>query len=138
MKNKTKKFGAYLRISKVSGSEEYISVAVRDNDAGIEFLELKVDFKSFAKCITSGSVKCEAEIKGLDKIGKVQEIKRIEFKVKSDKFHDKEKAIEQARKYNNAGWIAEEYFSSQDSFFSKGGENWARTILRRHTAKNEL
>ena len=73
---------------------------------------------------------------GLDKVGKKMEYKSVEFKVMNHESYDtkllKRRAREAAKEiYGDSEWTPDLHFNSQDSFFTKDGEEWTRTIVRR-------
>ena len=134
------KHKAKLNISRPSYGDDRrkIAISVIDTDAGIEFLELEIDLADFAECVTGLShVECEMEFRGLENLGKVSEKEKIEFKV-SDSYIYKDRnkeAIEKAKLSTPPGWEASEYYGSQNSFFTKGDEMWARTTITRWVDK---
>lgn len=77
---------------------------------------------------------CSLEVKGLDRVGKKHENKDHVFELPSEIFRNKENALalfQLAKKTTPEGWIPDNYFSSQNSFFSKDGKNYARCVIRR-------
>jgi len=79
------------------------------------------------------AVECEIEVRGLEKIGKKHENKRFEFEIPRDLASSRNESELQklAQSLLKDGWIAERYFSSQDSFFKKDGVQYARCTIRR-------
>lgn len=117
-----------------------IRIAVRDDAAGIWFLELKIDPSDFAECITGlASMPCEMTFRGLENVGKVVERGTIEFKIPCEMYSKDRKnmAIKAAVGHTPQGWIASDYYGSQDSFFTKDDEPWARTSIHRWVDKHE-
>lgn len=111
-------------------SEECISIEVKDEKAVITFLEIKIRFEDFAKCLTGLShTSCLLEVRGLDKVGKVREQNNISFEVPT---YDKAKAIEEAKKHTPEGWVAGTHYGSQNSFkyLPNGGYLATTQIIR--------
>jgi len=114
--------------------EEYIKISIRDENACVGFVEVNMGLANFAKAVTSLQVPCEIEVRGLEKVGKKHEHKTFEFKI-ADTIHDRnENAIKEIKKICPKGWEPDLYFSSQNSFFYKDGEYFARTTIRRWVA----
>ena len=131
---------AKLSISRPSCSngDKFISIKVEDVDAGITFLALEIDYASFAEVITGMSmVDCSMEVRNLKNVGKSIERDNIEFPISYEGYRSERKdaAIEAARSHTPEGWEFSEYFGSQNSFFSKDGETWARTSIYRWVEK---
>lgn len=130
---------AKISISRPTWSDgrKAIVISVEDDDAGIQFLELEMSLEDFAECVT-GLHGCDANMKfrGLENVGKKQERDTIEFKMPDCSYKEQEKiAYEQAKLNTPEGWIASSYFGSEGSFFTKDGENWARTSIHRWVEK---
>lgn len=125
-------FAAGLSISIREGK---VFLRIRDEAAATEFLELEVGQAEFVQAL--GGLRltsCVAEIRRLDRLGKVHEHRMLEFplhKKHRDYDYDKELAREKVHKYCPEGWEPDLSFSSQNSFFAKDGGTWVRTIIRR-------
>jgi hypothetical protein len=124
----------------IFASEEGVKIEVHDNTALIQFLEITMSPEKFLAALgRQGHVKCEsATIMGLDRIGKKHENKTVEIplpdEIKVPDKQRKEKAFKAAKAYVAEyfpGWIPDNHFSSQGSFFKKGEEWWARVTIRR-------
>lgn len=118
-----------------SDGKEVIQISISDDDAVVKFLTVEIGLEDFTKALTGQSrMPVEFEINALDCVGKKRETKCIEFKI-SDKSMYKgrsELAIKEAKKHTPDGWIADEYYGSQRSFFYKfEHEQWARTTIYR-------
>jgi hypothetical protein len=134
------KHKAKLTISRPSRShgEEIINIQVSDAVAKVKFLDLEIDCKTFAECLTGLSrAECDMEFQNLDVLGMARENDTIQFKMPEvcGSSHDKKAAIEEAKKYTPEGWTASEYYGSQTSFFSKGRDTWAKTSITRWVRK---
>jgi hypothetical protein len=133
------KHKAKLSISKINSFDEVnkIRITVEDEDAGVSFVTVSIDTANFAECLTGlHGVDCEMEIRGLKNVGKVIERDTLEFQLSSNSWCDKkERAIQEVDAHVPEGWQTTKYFGSQDSFFSKGEECWARTQIKRWVDK---
>lgn len=112
-----------------------VKLRIRDAKARVEFLELKIDADWFMAALgAQASCPCSLEIRdgSLSKLGKSQETKTFEFKLdNADSWKDKDAARTQVTAVTPEGWVADTQFNSQGSFYTKGAERWARTVIRR-------
>lgn len=135
------KHKAKLRISRpffFGDGRRKISIAVKDTDARIEFLELEINLDKFAECLTGmADVECEMEFRGLENVGKKIETMPLEFEVEERCYGDerKQNAINLARNAAPKGWSPSTYFGSQSSFFQRNGKSYARTSASRWVEK---
>ena len=124
-----------ITISRVTSNTEgsYVEVRFQDDGASIEFAIAKLTMEQFAQAITGrGYVDCEIEVRGLDLVGKKMEHATIEFPIpKADYKHRKESATKAAAAYIPEGWVLSDSFSSQGSFFTRDGQEFARATIRR-------
>ena len=128
-----------VSINRLSGlSEPTIQITVTDEDARVEFLQLRMTLDAFARCVTGQSmIECNLKVRGLKNVGKVYEQRPLEFQLKQRNYGNNRKsnAIKKADHLTPDGWTASHYFGSQNSFFTKNGENWARTYMYRWVDK---
>ena len=121
------------------GLDNTITIRVQDEDSRTHFLELSLTLENFALAITGlYGVDCTAEVKHLERVGKVQEMDTLEFEMpQSSRFADgiKKIAVELAKEHCPEGWIADEGFNSQNSFFRRDDKDYARTTIRRWVEK---
>lgn len=113
-----------LRAGAVTGGPggSYVNFSIEDVISGIEIISIEMDYATFGKFIGSnGSVDADAEIRGLDRIGKkcVHEERSI---VCTQSFEDvpwkdRQKAQEQWLRENakEDGWLVSAYLGSQNS-----------------------
>jgi len=107
-------------------------IEVRDNDAAVRFLDIKMTAAQFTAALgRQGHVECVGEVYGLDRVGMRREQQDFTFKVLStDKGVYGDDRRDLARRAAlvgcPVGWEPQLYFG-QDSFFFKGKELWART-----------
>lgn len=121
-------------------SSDGASIELRDREANITFAVLNISAADFCAALSrQAHVKCDIDLYSIDRLGKKHECKKFEFKLPDGfnrSYGEDRKAQdimlgEFAQRQLTDGWISESYFSSQDSFFSKDGENWARVVIRR-------
>lgn len=75
---------------------------------------------------------------GLERVGKVLELEKIEFPIDYGGYDRKNRetaACQAARQHCPEGWEPELHFRSQGSFFTRDGQPWARTSIRRWVDK---
>lgn len=119
------------------GDSRYIRIAVRDDDACIEFLELKISLENFSEALTGlGNTECEMVTRGLENVGKLREQDTLVFPMpESDYSNRKEVAAFVAQKQAPEGWTADSYFDSQDSFQTINDVEMAKTQILRWVDK---
>lgn len=113
---------------------DYTSIEVRDDNACTTFLEVILTPLQLSSALSRlSNTECSLELNGLDRVGKKHENKTFEFPIKySDSQSDLELACNEAL-FEKAmfEWIPDHYYRSQNTFFRKGDEKWARVIIRR-------
>ena len=113
--------------------KEAISIQIEDHKSGIRFLDIELPLDGFAKALTGLSfVECEFKTRSLEFIGKTKETKEIEFQISGGFHNRKESAVMEAAIKTPKGWICSNYFNSQNSFFLRDNEDWARTSIYRY------
>lgn len=93
-----------------------ISITVVDNASRIEFLDLEIDLDEMMAALTGGSRRpCEAEIRGLESVGKtrVTEKREIVCPLKSYRRGELEKWLQENAQED--GWILDLYLGSHAS-----------------------
>ena len=117
-----------------SDGDDTIHITLVDGLASIEFAEVSLTPEQFALAITGlGRIVCDMEVRGLDRVGKKMEHDSLEFPLGVESYakNAKKVAIKKAHEACPEGWIPDTYFGSQDSFFYRDGETWARCTIRR-------
>lgn len=120
-------------ISKVTSNycEDYIIITIKDKASRIG-LTCELSLENFAKCIMGlAQVDCKINKTNLENFGKKMEHKTLEFKIPCSGSKQKENAIKKVSEICPDGWEPDNYFNSQDSFFTKDGECFARCTIRR-------
>jgi len=119
---------------------ETTTIRIYDKDAAITFVEIELDPLQLANALgRHAHLDCKAKILGLDKIGKIHENETLEFPLPGSCYEYGEKrrgkAFAAALEHCPEGWTPHNYFQSQNSFFTKDGQPWARATIRRWVEK---
>jgi hypothetical protein len=115
-------------------NQEHTTIEIHDADASIKFLSIQLSPEQLSSALSRLSqVPCVIDLHGLDKIGKKMEHKIFAFKISKEINNSRhaEKLREIAQSLLTDGWIAEGYFASQNTFFERGGKQYARCVIRR-------
>ena len=116
---------------------EKVKFEFRDEHSRVRFLVVEMDPVQF--CAALGRLAhrpIKMDFRGLDKIGKVQEHRTMDFPMpegtpRYDRTAQKMIAREEAERLCSDGWEPDPFFNSQDSFFDLDGFMYARTTIRR-------
>lgn len=116
-------------------NRDYTEIEIQDGDSLAIIVKVKLTPEQLSAMLSRQAyIKCESCVTGnLERIGKKHENKVFEFEIAYTKSKsDLELACKEAL-FNEEmfEWIPDNYYSSQDSFFTKDGRNWARTTIRR-------
>lgn len=124
-----------------SDGRKYISIEVKDECAGIRFLEIEIDYADFAACLTGLAYQpCDFRVRCLENVGKVREMDTLIVEVGNIPFskselQDKVRAL--VDKAMPAGWKTDYYIESRDSFFTKNDKNFVKLYIYRWVTKEE-
>jgi hypothetical protein len=118
---------------------EQTHIELKDEDSGITFARITLTPKELSSALSRlAYTPCKMEVHGLDKLGKIQEIKTLEFQLPREHMRstDHDELCDIAQKIldeENEGWQAENYFASQNTFFYKEEVHlpYARCTCRR-------
>ena len=122
-------------------NDDGLTIEIRDYNASVTFVDIHMTSEqvcqAFSRLAHTPVESCE--IRGVEYIGKVMENKRFEFQLppKSTVVNRKELACQALSSECPEGWEPSNSFSSQDSFFSKDGKEYARTTIRRWVDKEQ-
>ena len=112
-----------------------MEIELHDRDASITFAEVTLTSKQVIQAFSGlGYTGCRIDLKGLEKVGRKMEHMVLEFLLpKVEKRHrmSDEELTCLAEAVLPDGWASDNYFHSQNTFFSRDGKNWARTTMRR-------
>jgi uncharacterized protein YggL (DUF469 family) len=117
-------------------NREGTTIEIEDENANARFLKVSLTPEQLSMALSRQmSVECEIEVNALHKIGKRHENKSFEFEIPKDlaSSRDAQKLQQIAQSLLSDGWMADNYFSSQNSFFKKGETQYARCTIRRWT-----
>jgi len=121
------------KISLLVGSE-LTRIEIEDANANIQFLRIKLTPEQLSRCLSRESmVDCEIEVAGLDLIGKEHQNDKFTFEIpkelNSSRFSKELQELANSKLKN--GWVADNYFSAQNSFSNKGDKYFAHVTIRR-------
>lgn len=109
-------------------------IEIEDHNANVGFLKIQLTAEQFTSCLGRlAMVPCEIDVKGIDKVGKKHENKSFEFAISDAEYSNRNTSVLQTAAQNQLtdGWVADNYFGSQNSFFKKGDQWFARVTIRR-------
>ena len=115
-------------------NREGTTIEIEDENANARFLKITLTPEQLSAALSRQmSIECEIEVRGLEKIGKVHENKSFEFEIPNElsSSRNESELHKLAQSLLSDGWIADKYFSSQNSFFKKDGVQYARCTIRR-------
>lgn len=125
------------RISILIGAES-TTIEIKDATSVTTFVKVKLNPEQLSQCLSRTMyVECEAEVFGLDKLGKVHENTKFDFEIPKELSGSKnsaalnQKALKALQAAGMEEWVPDNYYSSQDSFFSKDSKYYARVTIRR-------
>ena len=129
-----------LSISRTqTGDDTYMSLTIRDTDACIELCKLTLSPNELMLALTGQLLtNITTRLGDTGKIGKVRESRVLEFPMPEGTFYGdprKAQAVKEGSRICPEGWEMSTYFSSQSSFFTKEGRDWARTSIMRWVEK---
>jgi len=107
---------------------------LEDDIANIKFIKVRLNKKQVCQMLSRlGSTSCKkTEVFGLDRVGKKHTNKTFEFELpKHDWIKRKECALETIKRVCPKGWISDDCFDSQYSFFTKDDKEYARVTIRK-------
>lgn len=123
-------------------NEDRTVIEFRDADANLLFARALLTPKQLSQALSRmGDVSCDMEVYAIEKIGTKHECLKLEFEIPEGLGwgykRDESKIYELALQAAPEGWTPDNYFSSQDSFFSKNGKEYARCTIRRWVKNTE-
>lgn len=129
-------------------NQDGLSLRVYDDDAAITFIELTLNQEQTCQALSrlSHTHVADAEVFGLDKVGKKMLMDEISFELPGIKSYSrdcKEKAAIAGQHYLNVtgqaadGWVLDDYFSSRKSFTYKGETLIGHATIRKWIDKEE-
>lgn len=113
---------------------QYTEIEIIDSNANTTLAHIRLTPEQLS-AILSGKcyVNCECTTGDLTRIGKKHETKMFEFEITYSKTKEDLTiaCIEALFAQGMHEWVSDNYYKSQDSFFSKDGKDYARTTIRR-------
>lgn len=122
-------------------SDDYISIALEDEDARITFVEVNLDLAGFALALTgSSTVYCDIDVDGLENVGKLKEQIEAVFALPegTDYSNERATALSMIDEIDD-GWDYSTDLYSPDSFYSdRSGRRRFKTIATRWVDSEEF
>jgi hypothetical protein len=132
------KINASLTISRPTfgNGDKFIVIKIRDKASRQTFVTASIDYSDFTEALTGlAEAPMTTEVRGLDLVGLNRESKKIVFQFNESMIFEGETKRDAARRVSIAfipnGWLSDNYFESQDTFFVEKGINYARFTVRR-------
>jgi hypothetical protein len=124
-----------LQITVTATYEDSIRISLYDTDSCLTFVEMEMTREQFINATMNRLGNCNVEkstVRSLELVGKKREGDTLEFKMPDVSIRNQhETAVKEALRVCPEGWEPATAFSSQGSFFTKNGEQWARTPIMR-------
>ena len=130
-----------------SSDDEGLTIEIEDKLASVNVIRISVAAEDVAKVLSRlGNVKCTYDLGPVEHAGKLMETKNIKFQIapkpkQETSFHfyseDRKKVAKKVafgivEASYPAGWEADNYYGSRDSFWTEDdGSLWAQTKIRR-------
>ncbi len=114
---------------------ESTTIEIMDKKSRTVFVSVELTPDQLSQALSRiKNTPCEVSVNNLDRVGKTLEHEDFEFKMPD--WHnrwrdDKSKLHEYVTSMLSNDWVADGYFGSQNSFFTKDGEDWGRCTIRR-------
>lgn len=127
------------RISMIINRES-TTIEIIDDEASLTFVRVTLTPDQLSSALSKMAyTNCSIEVNGLDKVGKTMINKVHDFDITGlDMPYDKRTHIlsEKIKETLPDGWISDNYFNSQSTFFKKDGRDYARTTIRQWVDKD--
>ena len=113
-----------------------ITLRIEDKEANAVIAEIELSAEEFCKCALGHlhSLECDVDVFDIDKIGKKHYNQTLEFPIPKEasryKERDSQMLKDLADEHCPIGWTPDYYFNSQNSFFNKDGQDFARCTIR--------
>ena len=114
-------------------------IEITDRDSGITFCRIELTPDQICRLLSREvGVECKkAQLYNLENVGKKLEIDTLKFQLTDDVDYGSRYNIAKKLAIQNCpkGWEPSLYFNSQDSFFIRDENQWARCSIRRWVDK---
>lgn len=117
-----------------------LHIVIYDDDANVQFVDAQLSPQQTVDALSrlGRTPIASCEVRGLDRVGKVAEHQQFEFQMPARVYNGRKSlAADTVRKLCPDGWEPVTRFGSQNSFFDRDGEVWARTTIWRWVDKPE-
>jgi uncharacterized protein YggL (DUF469 family) len=115
-------------------SREQTTIEIKDDEANVTFVKVTLTPEQLSAALSQQMhVDCSVEVHEIEKVGKKHENTTLEFEIPSELANSihSEELQKIAQSMLSDGWIAENYFRSQNSFFKNNNKQYARCTIRR-------
>jgi hypothetical protein len=115
-------------------NSEYTEIEITDSNSNTTLAHVRLTPVQLSTILArQGYVDCECTTGDLTRIGKKHKNKKFEFEITYSKTkEDLALACNEALFAQGMHeWVSDNYYQSQDSFFSKDGKDYARVVIRR-------
>lgn len=122
-----------IRMSKpiFSTGEKKLSISITDRKSSSLIFEAYFPLDQLAEMLLGVGARGEGKVYTGDHIGKQLKVDKITFPIPDCDYGERKAiAIKEAEKYTPEGWVADQYYGSQDSFYQQDGQYWARVNIR--------
>lgn len=116
-------------------SAESTTIELHDKTSSTKFAQIKLTPEQLSMALSRlSNTPCEITLQGLDRLNKYLEVDSMCFELPDDfsryeRDHDRLKLLADAAL--PIGWVHDNYFGSQNSFFERDGKRFARVTIRR-------
>ena len=114
--------------------KEHTTIEVIDNTSSTTFVKITLTPEQLSSALARiYSTDCQISVFGLDRVGKKMEHKSHEFEIPKDlPYIGRDEILKEIIKETlPEGWVSDNYFNSQNTFFEKDGKKYARETIRR-------
>jgi len=112
-------------------NSEGLHIELHDEASCITFLDVRMSQEQTLQAMSRLShTHCDCEVFQLDLVGKQRYDNILEFPMPKHDYKNRDKiATEAAHKACPQGWVSSDYFGSQNSFFYKDNQEYARCSI---------
>lgn len=114
-------------------NSEYTTIELYDDLSNITFAKIRLSPSELSSALSrTAHTTCDLELRGLDKIGKKMIHRKHEFEIPDNIPYDARTKVlsEIIKETLPDGWVSDNSFSSQNTFFEKDGKKYAQTTIR--------
>lgn len=130
------------RITMLASRDNGFTIELKDGSSITTFAEVHLTADQFISAMSRiAHIPCTIKLNRLDRVGKKHEHKNFEFEIFEVgllPYKEKQSVLIQMchqemdyQELTEFGWISDNHFNSQHSFFQRGNKNYAQTTIRR-------